>query len=70
MNEPVITINGQRCTEAQAVTIRCAIENLASDLHDSGLGEDEHGREMTRLYLQRIAEIRVLVFGRNAVQRT
>jgi hypothetical protein len=62
-SEPTITINGKVLTSTQAMTIRVAIENFASDLRADGLGNDEHGRTMTKLYLTRIDEIRKAIFG-------
>jgi hypothetical protein len=61
--EPTITINGVLLTNAEAMTVRVAIENFAMDLRNDGLGEDEHGRTMTRLYLAQIDEIRKHIFG-------
>ena len=59
--EPAITINGTRLTEAQAATIRCAVEALAASL-DDGLGDDEHGQKMVEGYRARIKEIRGMIF--------
>ena len=61
MNEPKIMINGRLCTDAQAMVIRVAIESFASSLAEEGLGEDPHGKAMTGLYQQRIAEVRALM---------
>jgi hypothetical protein len=52
VNEANITINGVPCTSAMAATIRVAVENMASDLRENGLGDDEHGRVMTKLTSQ------------------
>jgi len=62
MREPKITINGHMLTEAEALTVRVAIESFASHLDAEGLGEDVHGVEMTRAYLERIAEIRLVMY--------
>lgn len=59
--EPNIVINGKTASPAMAMTIRVAIENFAMDLADTGLGDDEHGKTMTVLYLERISEIRKLM---------
>lgn len=67
MSEPEITINGVPLTDTQAMTIRVAIENFAIDLNDAGLGEDEHGKVMTRRYLQAIQEIRRAIFKQERV---
>lgn len=59
--EPKITINGHDLSSAQVMTIRVAIENFAACLIDS-LGTDPHGKAMTKLYRERINEIRGLMF--------
>ncbi|WP_261533106.1 hypothetical protein [Burkholderia multivorans] len=65
--EPLITINGQRLTDGQAITIRAAIEALALSLEgDAPLGGDTHGREMTIMYRARLNEIRALIFQGSA----
>lgn len=63
MSEPTITINGQQLTDGQAMTVRVAIEHFASNLTAEGPGDDEHGRAMTKGYLDRISEIRKAIFG-------
>jgi hypothetical protein len=60
--EPIVTINGTALTVGQAMTVRVAIENMAMNLKD-GLGEDEHGRFMTRAYRENIVIIRRLMYG-------
>jgi hypothetical protein len=61
--EPKITINGQRLTEAQAMTIRIAIEAFADDLAVPGrLGTDDHAEKMVAGYRARIDEIRGIMF--------
>jgi len=59
--EPVITINGTLVTSAMSMTIRCAINNFALDLKSNGLGDDNLGKDMTSLYLERIKEINQLI---------
>ena len=56
--EALITVNGQVLTEAQSATVRVALESLSSNLNDEGLGDDEHGKGMVKLYNERINEIR------------
>jgi hypothetical protein len=58
IKEPEIIINGHKITESMAMAIRVAIEIFAFDLCENGLGNDELGKEMTKLYLDRINEIR------------
>lgn len=61
--EPAITMNGQKLTSAQCMMIRCAIENFSSDLVNNGLGNDEHGKTMVKLYMERIEEVRKVMYG-------
>jgi hypothetical protein len=63
--EPRITINGVTLTDADAMTIRVALETLAIDLGSSenGLGNDDHGRAMRSGYLAAIDRIRAAMFG-------
>jgi hypothetical protein len=70
VNEPTITINDVTLSEAQAATVRCAIEAFSADLRANGLGDDEHGHAMTIAYLRRIGELRHLIFGAFAVPTT
>lgn len=56
--EADIQINGWQMTDAQSMTIRCAIESFASTLEVDGLGDDEQGRAMVGAYMDRIREIR------------
>jgi hypothetical protein len=58
--EANVTINGRTLTDAQSMTVRCAVETFASSLSE-GLGDDEHGRFMTKAYRDRINEIRALM---------
>ncbi len=60
--EPIISVNGTLLTDAQAMTVRVAIENFASDLLGGSLGDDEHGVKMTQGYMARIREIREAIF--------
>lgn len=60
--EPEITVNGRRLTPAQAMTVRVALGNFAIDLtRPDALGADEHGRAMTRGYLNALREIMPLM---------
>lgn len=54
-------INGNVLTDAQAATVRVALEHYSMCRGDEGLGEDEHGRHMTAAYLARIDEIRAFL---------
>lgn len=56
MGEPMIIINGKLLTVGQAMTVRVALGAFAVDLQD-GLGDDDHGKEMTAGYKARLSEI-------------
>jgi hypothetical protein len=66
--EPEIIIDGQRLTEGEAMSVRCAIARMIGDFHDQpdALGTDDHGRTMVKLYLQnlRAAESKMRCFQR------
>lgn len=55
--EPKIIVNGILLTPAQSMTIRSALNNFMIDLNHNGLGGDEHGVKMRKLYQERISEI-------------
>ena len=58
MSEPTISVNGTQLTNSQAMTVRVALGAFLIDLADAdALGDDEHGRAMTRGYKARLAEI-------------
>ena len=63
-NEPSIFINGVKLFEGQAMSLRVAVEVFISYLIENGLGDDEHGIAMKKLYLERLGEIRHLMFSR------
>lgn len=58
-NWPIITINGVALNAAQSMTVHVALQSLATDLtrKKNPLGKDQHGKFMTKAYLQRIQEI-------------
>lgn len=55
-NEPEIIIDGQRLSEAEAMSVRCAIASMISKYHDNpdALGTDDHGRTMVKHYLRNL----------------
>lgn len=61
-SEPDITINGHKLSSAQSMTVRVALESFNVVLVRKGLGDDNHGKEMTKLYSDRIAEIRLVMY--------
>lgn len=57
-----VVINGTPLSLGEVETIRTAIEGFASALSYNGLGEDAHGKAMTKGYLQNIGTIRDKLF--------
>ncbi len=55
--EPVIVVDGRVLSVGEAMTVRVALSSFASSLREDGLGDDEHGRKMTSLYLESVASI-------------
>jgi hypothetical protein len=63
MNEPVITINGEQLTGAQAMSVRVAITNFhAETAHPHAIGTDEHSLKMCTLYHLRLSEVLAFIF--------
>lgn len=60
--EPVIMVNGVTLNGPESRTVRVAIESLASDLQENGLGNDDHGMKMKTYYLRDVANLRNLIF--------
>jgi hypothetical protein len=54
----IVEINDDKISDSQVETIKEALEYFYSDLQQHGLGEDEHGLEMTRLYCKSINKIK------------
>lgn len=64
-NEAKITINGVELNNAQAITVRVAISAFLSTLlNDKCLGNDDHGKEMAPIYMERSNEILALIHKR------
>jgi len=63
MSEPVITINGHTLSSAEAATLRVAMVSYALDLNENILGEDEHGKVMTRNYVDNLRSIQRKMIG-------
>jgi hypothetical protein len=59
MKEPYIIINGQRLSVGEAMALRVAVQNYIGTLRDSEypLGNDEHGKLMTKSYLRHLGTI-------------
>lgn len=59
MNQnPVILINGQQLTEAQATTVRVAVSSFMHDMEEpEALGKDDTGKSITAGYHDRCREV-------------
>ena len=63
-SEPRITVNGVPLTEAQAMTVRVALNHFSVDMDEPGaLGGDEHGKAMSVLYRKRAGEVLDMMTG-------
>ena len=60
--EPAIVINGTTLSSGQSMTVRVALESFATDLHESGLGNDDRGKQMAKAYLANIDTIRQMMY--------
>jgi hypothetical protein len=57
-NEPEIIINGMRLSSAQAMAVRVAVTSYHGEMSDPvALGDDDHGRAMTKAYRERLSEV-------------
>jgi hypothetical protein len=63
--EAKIIVNGVELNSAQSSTLRVALESFSFSLMNEGLGEDEHGLTMVKLYMQRVEEIRKALYKNN-----
>lgn len=61
-DNPTIMINGKVITESQATTIRVALESFSYYVVHEGLGNDEHGQAMSKIYSRDIYEIRNIMY--------
>jgi hypothetical protein len=61
--EPRISINGVLLSEGQALAVRVACEAFITEMRTKGLGDDEHGKTMARMYIERLIEVRGLIFA-------
>lgn len=63
-DEPKITINGHELTEAQAMTVRVAVNSFLVEMSNPGaLGHDDQGRAIANGYRKRAKEILWMMAG-------
>lgn len=55
--EPPVTINGEKLSTAQAMTVRVAIQTFDLSLAQTGLGDDYTGRKIAEGYRRCVREI-------------
>jgi hypothetical protein len=61
--EPTIAVNGHTLNQAQAMTVRVALESFAALLSEPyALGTDGHARELTELYKMRLAQVQMMMY--------
>jgi hypothetical protein len=59
---PTIHINGEPLSPGEVESLRCAVTEFHGEMCDPlALGNDEHGRTMTRLYRENMERILVLM---------
>jgi hypothetical protein len=62
MTEPIITVNRQMLTVAQAMAVRVAITSFHTEMADqNALGDDDHGRAMAKAYRERLDEVLTII---------
>ncbi len=66
--EPKIRINKVLLTPAQSMTVRVALNNFMISLNHDGIGDDDHGKEMCKLYKERITEINEIIMKNDPEQ--
>ena len=67
IREPYVVIEGDFLSQSDAQTIRVAIENFAGDLMGDTLGDDAHGKAMTKAYMDSIERIRKSMYKNTEV---
>lgn len=62
-DEARIAINGRPLTGGQSMAVRVAVVHYLADMlaDPDALGEDAHGRRMTRLYADRLKEVAEII---------
>lgn len=63
-NEPDMVINGKQLTEAQAMTVRVALQSFALDCYELPKKFPEGNNAIFPLYLERIKEINEIICGK------
>lgn len=64
MNEAEVTVNGQRLSPTQSMTLRVALTGFHSQMTEpNALGDDLHGIGLASSYRQQSSEILSLISG-------
>lgn len=64
MKEARITVSGRILSIPESMTVRVALNAFAQDLQTNGLGDDSHGKLMTKEYLSKIKSVLKLIQGK------
>jgi hypothetical protein len=57
-DRPAVSINGEYITHGEVESLRVAVTNFHSEMSDPlALGDDEHGRFMTKHYFRNMERI-------------
>jgi hypothetical protein len=60
---PKFSVNGVSLSEAQNMTMWVALQSFGSEMEQpDALGTDEHGKAISKSYLQRVREINKISF--------
>tara|TARA_R110000737_G_scaffold319536_1_gene330788 strand:+ start:414 stop:734 length:321 start_codon:yes stop_codon:yes gene_type:complete len=51
-DESNIIVDGRQLANAESMTIRVALNSFISELNDNGLGDDDHGKSMVKIYTE------------------
>lgn len=63
-HEPKVVIDGVELTSSHAMTLRVAVTHYQSQMSDpTVLGDDDHGRFMTKSYHKGASDILALMFA-------
>ena len=60
--EAWIVVNGKTLSGGQSMAVRVAVTAFILDMEENGLGDDEHGKQMAKLYVDRLREVNELIF--------
>jgi hypothetical protein len=62
-DESSVIINNVPLSVGQVMTIRVALTDFVLRMENDALGDDEHGKRMTKAYRERAVEVLKLMIG-------